>query len=111
MRSLGFRNGAGTSARVPTFLAAAAKISVVIPVYGTGALLPACLEALDLQTTDNFQTIVVDSSPDRSAVADLEARFPRVTFTQLDERTPVHAARNAGVPSSPGELIAFTDPD
>jgi glycosyltransferase involved in cell wall biosynthesis len=86
-------------------------ISVIIPVWNSGALLRRCLEALARQTLgpDCFEIIVVDngSSDDSAAIAN---SFPGVVLLS-EPRPGSYAARNRGLARARGDFIAFTDAD
>jgi glycosyltransferase involved in cell wall biosynthesis len=87
------------------------RVSVIIPAYCSEKTLPACLDALHAQTFHDFETILVNSSPEGST-GDLVTRsFPDVRFFQSPHRLLPHAARNAGAKEASGELLVFTDPD
>jgi GT2 family glycosyltransferase len=84
-------------------------LTVVIPAYHSEETIGRCLESLraDGVATD---VVVVDSSAGaRSAEVAEEAPGARVIVSA--ERLLPHAARNAGVRGSDGELLLFTDPD
>jgi len=86
-------------------------VSVIVPAYESAQTIAGCLEALAHQTFQDFETIVVDSSPD-SATADLvAARFPWVRLERSPRRLLPHAARNHGVAMARGEILVFSDPD
>jgi glycosyltransferase involved in cell wall biosynthesis len=88
-------------------------VSVILPVYGVEAFLPACLESIYNQSFSNFECICVDDgSPDRcgeilDAMAKRDGRF-RVLHR---ENGGVGMARNAGMEVARGQWIAFVDPD
>jgi len=88
----------------------APAVSVIVAAYHSAEFLPRCLEALERQSFRDFETIVVNSSPeDRTAV--VVAGFPGVRFQQSSERLLPHAARNVGVSMATGACFAFTDAD
>ena len=87
------------------------RISVVIPVLDGAAVLPGCLDALAGQVdAPRFEVLVVDNgSRDKTAeVAAGHAVKARVLTERM--RGP-YAARNTGIASAKGELVAFTDAD
>ncbi|HEY3566515.1 MAG TPA: glycosyltransferase [Thermoanaerobaculia bacterium] len=88
-------------------------VSVVIPAYESQRTLAGCLEAISRQTFQDFETVVVDSSPGEAAESTrrIVEGFTAVRFERSEQRLLPHAARNLGVARSRGELLAFTDPD
>jgi GT2 family glycosyltransferase len=89
----------------------APRVSVIIPTYYSHRTVAACLEALRAQTFRDFETILVNSSPEEHAGEIVRTRFPEVTFVQSPTRLFPHAARNRGISLARGELLVFTDPD
>ena len=85
-------------------------VSVIVAAYNSAEFLPRCLQSLAAQTFRDFETIVVNSSPE-TRTAEVAAMFPEVRFHQHPERLFPHAARNVGVSMSCGSLFAFTDAD
>lgn len=84
------------------------KVSVVVCCYNAEKYLPKCLNALKAQTYPNFEIIVVDdgSTDKTSEVAEkYGVRLIRIKHSGLP------AARNVGVRSANGDVIAFTDAD
>lgn len=92
-----------TSSRKP-------RVSVIIAAYESGLFIAECLGALGKQTFRDFETIVVNSSPEE-VTERIVANFPGVRFHQSKVRLLPHAARNAGVAMARGEVFAFTDAD
>ncbi|MBI4914777.1 MAG: glycosyltransferase [Acidobacteria bacterium] len=86
-------------------------VSVIAPSYRSQETLPGFLAALRRQTCADFETIVVDSSPDDACERIVSRGFPEVRFERAAQRLLPHAARNRGVAVSRGELLVFTDPD
>jgi len=86
------------------------RVSVVIPAYLSHATIAGCLAALRQQEYRSFEVVVVDSSPDERTAREVRA-FPEVRLIRSPGRLLPHAARNAGVAESRGELLVFTDPD
>lgn len=87
------------------------RVSVIIPAYYSHETIEACLEALRAQTFPDFETIVVNSSPDEQTSQIVTAHFPEVVFAQAPTRLLPHAARNRGAGLARGNLLVFTDPD
>ncbi|MBK5298868.1 MAG: glycosyltransferase [Vicinamibacteria bacterium] len=90
---------------------AAPRVSVIIPAYYSHGTVRLCLEALGRQTFCDFETIVVNSSPDTTTADLVISEFPEVRFVQSPDRLLPHAARNLGVGLASGALLVFTDPD
>lgn len=86
-------------------------MSVVVPVYNDVQKLSGCLAALMTQTypRDRFEVIVVDNA----STVDLGPAVPRDERVVLlhEGRRGSYAARNTGVASAKGEVLAFTDGD
>jgi GT2 family glycosyltransferase len=91
--------------------ATAPLVSIIIPAYYSYETVRACLEALRLQTFRDFETILVNSSPETKTGEIVTTQFPEVRFVQSSTRLLPHAARNHGVTLARGELLVFTDPD
>ncbi len=91
------------------------NISVVIPVYNGAATIEACLNSLLHQAVAPLEVILADNGSfdgteelvDRFAEAHPELHLSRV----VEQRRGPSAARNRGVQSSRGGIIAFTDAD
>lgn len=86
-------------------------VSVILPAYHSDATLAACLDGLRRQTYRNFETIVVNSSPETRTRSIVAERYPEVVFEQSAMRLLPHAARNRGVRLARGRLLVFSDPD
>lgn len=91
--------------------------SVVVPTYNRPLLLQRCLEALTAQTLDKklFEVIVVDDGNDEKTLAIVD-RYIRTTnlrlhYIPMSKHSGPAAARNKGVKSAKGRIIAFTDDD
>jgi GT2 family glycosyltransferase len=89
-------------------------VSIVVPLYQSHGTLRRCLEALSRQTRRDFETILVDSSPDQESanvVATAGATVPGLRFTRTPRRLQAQAAREVGVAMARAPLLLFTDPD
>ncbi|HEX5333027.1 MAG TPA: glycosyltransferase family A protein [Cellulomonas sp.] len=89
----------------------APTVSVVVPVYNDVDRLRLCLSALAAQEypRDKFEVVVVDNNSTddlRPALPDDE-RFRLVA----EQRRGSYAARNTGVSTATGTVLAFTDAD
>lgn len=88
-------------------------VSIIVPVYGTEAYLPSCIESICNQSYTNLQIILVDDqSPDRCPeICDSYAqKDPRIMVIH-QENKGVSGARNTGLQSATGEFIMFVDSD
>ncbi len=82
-------------------------ISVVVPARDAAASLPACLEALAVQTVDCEVVVVDDGSRDETAEV---ARRSGVRCISIPPSGPA-AARNIGAQAAHGQILLFTDAD
>ena len=88
-------------------------VSIIVPVYQTGAYLRKCLDSILAQTIDDFEVVVVDdgSRDESPAICDeYAAKDPRVHVVhQPNEGRSV--ARNTGLAYARGAWIGFVDSD
>jgi glycosyltransferase involved in cell wall biosynthesis len=93
------------------------KVSVVIPIYNGESDLPDLLSCLLSQTypKDRVEYLLVDnnSSDHTLSILQTTAENSPITIRPLSENNiqSSYAARNAGIKSASGEIIAFTDAD
>jgi len=90
------------------------SVSVVVPTCRRPKDLARCVDSILATEYPRLEVIVVDNAPQERETADLVAdRFsgePRVRYVR--EGTPgASRARNLGVHSACGEIVAFTDDD
>lgn len=85
------------------------KFSVVVPTYNRATVLAKCLAALQAQTHQSYEVIVVDdgSSDDTTSIVQ---GLAGVRYLRQENKGPA-AARNLGVAGALGEVVAFTDDD
>ena len=89
-------------------------VSVIIPSHNRAVLLPRAVESVLAQTYSNLEVIIVDDASSDSTpavMADLVKRDPRVRYFRHETNRYASAARNTGIASARGELIAFLDDD
>jgi len=86
-------------------------VSVIVPVFRQWEYLPGCLQALEEQTfpSDQYEVIVVNNESDSHIPLDVKV-FPHCRIVHEPEPGS-YKARNAGLMSARGSLIAFTDAD
>lgn len=86
-------------------------VSVVVPTRDRPDRLAVCLAALERQTEQRLEIVVVDdASRDAAAVAAAVAAAPRARLVRGEGRGPA-AARNAGVRAARAPVVCFTDDD
>src|SRR5262249_17382514 len=88
------------------------RVSVIIPVFNSSALIRTALPSAFAQTFRNFEVVVVDDGSD-DVPALMEALSPwreRIQYVRQANGGPA-SARNAGIARATGELIAFLDAD
>jgi len=87
------------------------RVSVIIPVYNDSENLLNCLAAVERQTLhkSKFEVIVVDNGSSRDIGSALKS-YPAVN-TVYEPKVGSYAARNRGISSSGGDILAFTDSD
>jgi len=86
------------------------RFSIVIPVYNSHTTLQRCLEGVRKLDYTSFEVILVDSSPDERSF-DIIKCYPEYTGIRSVERLWMHEAKNVGIRSASGEIIACLDPD
>ena len=87
-------------------------VSVVIPAYNRGDLLPRAVASVIGQTEGVLEIIIVDDHSDEDlAVKMRECADPRLRLVRMPRRSGAAAARNRGVAESAGDYIAFLDSD
>lgn len=85
------------------------SISVVIPVYNTGAYLENVVASLKDQADSHCELLFVDNgSSDNSQ--EILRKYPEIRLLNEPKRGS-YAARNRGVLAAGGDIIAFTDSD
>lgn len=89
-----------------------ARVSVIIPVYGTAAFVADALDSVLIQTRTDYEIIVVnDGSPDSRVLEEvLEPYRDRIIY-MVQENRGLAGARNTGVRSSRAEYVAMLDSD
>ena len=89
------------------------SVTVVVPVYNMGHLLPKAIDCLLRQTCQDYELLIVDdgSTDGSGAVCDAqEGRDPRIRVIHK-ENGGLSSARNCGIEHANGEYIIFPDPD
>lgn len=87
-------------------------VSVIIPTYKRAALLPRAIRSVLGQTYRNLELIVVDdASPDNTREVVQQFRDSRLHYVRLERNSRAATARNVGMQTARGELLAFNDDD
>lgn len=89
-------------------------ISIILPTYNRGHLLPEAFQSIKSQTFTDWELILVDdgSSDDtQSITVQLEKSFPKKLRHLRQENTGAYSARKSGLDVADGEFIAFYDSD
>lgn len=88
-------------------------VSIIVPVYGTEAYLPACIDSIRNQSYTNIQIILVDDqSPDGCpAICDRYAQMDARITVIHQENKGVSGSRNTGMNHASGDYIMFVDSD
>ncbi len=88
------------------------KVSTVITCYNYGRFLAAAVESALAQTYANLDVVVIDdgSTDDTRHVIEPYLRDCRVRYIRQENRGQA-AAKNLGIHSTDGELVAFLDAD
>lgn len=86
------------------------KVSVIIPTYNRADRLKTAIDSVLGQTYPFFELIVVDDGS-TDGTPDLLATIRHPIRVIRQENTGVSAARNRGIQTASGELIAFLDSD
>ena len=98
-----------------TTTARSCELSVVIPAWNATDTIGALLESLARQRFDRpWEVVVVDngSTDDtRAVVQSLAHRLPSLRIVDASDRQSIGYARNRGVESASGRLIAYCDAD
>lgn len=86
--------------------------SVVIVTYRVDRSdFEATLDALEDQTADGYEVIVVDNGTDWDVAGELASREGRRVYARLAENFGVTVARNVGADLAVGDLLVFLDDD
>ncbi len=88
-------------------------VSVVIPVHNGEKTLRKCLESVSNQTYGNYSIIVVDNNSSdgtKAIIQEFQRKNPNLSYI-FEPRQGRAIARNAGINSAEGSVIAMTDSD
>lgn len=86
------------------------QVSVIIPVYNGENYITQALDSVISQTYSNYEIIVVNDGSSDSSNQILELYSSKINYINQDNQGSA-AARNKGIESANGDLIAFLDAD
>lgn len=90
------------------------RVCVVVSAYNRSDLLPGLIQALQDQTVEDFEAVLVDngSADDTGArLRELTATDPRFRVLAVEDNRGPARARNLGWRTATAPLVAFTDDD
>lgn len=91
--------------------AAAPKVSVLVVAYQSGPHLEQCLAALEAQTFDDLEILLVDNASTDGAPQAAMAAHPSVRFIEAGSNLGFAAGMNLGARQARGEWLALINPD
>ena len=87
-------------------------ISVIMPVYNRAGTIERAVRSVLAQSFEDFELIIIDDGSSDGSAGVVEAiDDPRITLLKLGRNCGGNAARNAGIRTASGPLIAFLDSD
>ena len=87
------------------------RISVIVPNWNGLEHLDTCLGALDRQTFDDFEIIIVDNASSDGSVAFIRRKYPQAKVIELPENRGFAGACNAGIRAAQGEFVVLLNND
>lgn len=87
------------------------RVAVVIPNWNGEQFLKTCLNSLENQTFEGFDTILVDNGSTDNSVAFVEEKFQKTTVISLQDNRGFSAAANAGIETSGSEYVVLLNND
>jgi glycosyltransferase involved in cell wall biosynthesis len=86
-------------------------ISVIIPAYNASDFISQAIESVLSQSYEPLEIIAIDNGSNDHTSEVIRSYSEKVKCIRLDPNKGVTGARNVGIQSSRGELIAFLDAD
>lgn len=88
------------------------RVSIILPTFNRGWVVERAIKSVLDQTFDDFELIIVnDGSVDDTSERLTKITDPRVKLIDLKENSGLSHARNIGLKSAKGDLIAYLDSD
>jgi len=87
-------------------------VSVILPTYNRGYILPKAISSILNQTIGGLELIVVDDgSQDNTSQVVNEFKDPRIKYIRLERNRGAAGARNVGIIAAEGDVVSFADSD
>jgi glycosyltransferase involved in cell wall biosynthesis len=86
-------------------------VSVVIPAFNRAHVITRALDSVYAQTFQDFEVVIVDDASGDGLRQAVQRYDWRVSLIRLDKRRGAAGARNAAIPHTRAEWIAFLDSD
>ena len=86
-------------------------VTVIIPNYNGKRFLAPCLDALQAQSTRDFEILVIDNGSEDGSVEFLREHYPGIRLIALPENTGFTGAVNTGAAASETEYILLLNND
>lgn len=87
-------------------------VSVILPTYNRGYILPKAISSILNQTLGDFELIIVDDgSQDNTPQVVGEFKDARVKYIRLERNKGAAGARNVGIMAAEGDVVSFADSD
>lgn len=87
------------------------QVTVVIPNYNGKYFLKACLDSLAVQTSKEFQVLVVDNGSSDGSVEYMQQEYPWVNILALKENTGFCGGVNAGIRAADTPYVLLLNND
>ncbi|MFV0363870.1 MAG: glycosyltransferase family 2 protein [Suipraeoptans sp.] len=87
------------------------NLTIVIPNYNGKHFIKPCLDALELQTYQDFQTIIVDNASTDGSIQYIEENYPSVKLMKLDSNYGFSRAVNEGIRAAETKYVILLNND
>ncbi len=89
----------------------APRATIVVSNYNGMKILPSCLNSIETQSRNDFETIVVDDCSTDDSVEMIRSDFPWVRLVQNRKNLGPSRSKNVGLREASYDLVAFLDND